>query len=296
MKVGIQIPNFTYPGGDPAIAPKLKEIVTTIDKGGFSSLWVMDHFYQIQDLFGLDHDAAMLEAYSALNFFAGITENVDLGSLVTGVIYRNPAFLIKQVTSLDVLSQGRAYLGIGAAWYKEEAEGYGFQFPPLKTRFEMLEEALQISHQMWSDKDDAYLGTHYSLGSTLNSPKSISKPHPKIMIGGMGEKKTLHLVAKYANATNLFARAGIDVLKHKLRVLQTHCENLNRDYNEIEKTTLGTVKLMPSEQSPQDVIKHIRELADIGINQVIFNLPNINEITPIETLRDEVLPEIKSLL
>lgn len=295
MKIGIQIPNFTYPGGDAVIASKLKEIVQTVDQGGFSSIWVMDHFYQIQDLFGLDHDEAMLEGYSVLNYFAGLTENVTLGTLVSGVIYRNPAFLVKQATTLDVLSQGRAYLGIGAAWYKEEAEGYGFPFPSTKVRFEMLEEALQIAHAMWSDKDDAYLGSHYKHGSTLNSPKPLSKPHPKIMIGGMGERKTLRMVAQYADTTNLFARAGNDVLKHKLKVLREHCDNLGRDYNEIEKSTLGTINLKSGEQTVQDVIKHARELSDIGIDHAIFNLPNIYEISPLETLRDEVLPEVKDL-
>ncbi|MCE7734019.1 MAG: LLM class F420-dependent oxidoreductase [Candidatus Heimdallarchaeota archaeon] len=295
MKIGIQIPNFTYPGGDAVIGSKLKEIVQTVDQGGFSSLWVMDHFYQIQDLFGLDRDQAMLEGYSALNYFAGLTENVTLGTLVSGVIYRNPAFLIKQVTTLDVLSQGRAYFGIGAGWYKEEAEGYGFPFPATKVRFEMLEETLQIAHAMWSDKDDAYLGTHYTQGSTLNSPEPISKPHPKIMIGGMGEKKTLRMVAQYADTTNLFAGAGIDVLKHKLQVLQGHCNNLNRDYDEIEKTTLGTINLMPNEQTPQDIINYFRDLAEIGIDHAIVNLPNIYEIKPLETLRDEILPEIRDL-
>ncbi len=292
MKLGIQIPNFTFPGGDSEITKNLIAIAKTVDNGGFHSLWVMDHYYQIQNLFGLQYTDPMLEGYSVLNFFAGITENVKLGTLLTGVIYRNPAFLIKQATTLDVLSQGRAYFGIGAAWYKEEAEAYGFPFPAVKIRFEMLEEAIQIAKQMWSDDSESFTGAHYQLKDTHNAPASIQKPHPKIMIGGMGEKKTLRMVAQYADTCNLFSRAGKETLLNKLQVLKNHCENLGRNYDEIEKTTLGTVELIPDKQSPQDVIDYLKELADVGIEHAIVNLPNIFEITPIETLRDEVLPEI----
>lgn len=295
MKLGIQIPNFSYPDGLSNMADKLKEIVTTIDSGDFYSLWVMDHYYQIQNLFDLDYTEPMLEGYSALNYFAGLTKNVKLGTLVTGVIYRNPAFLIKQVSTLDVLSKGRAYFGVGAAWYKEEAEGYGFPFPPVKNRFEMLEETLKIAHMMWSDNNDGFDGVHYKMGSTLNSPQPISNPHPPIMIGGMGEQKTLKFVAKYADTTNLFARIGVDALKHKLKVLQKHCDELGRDHNEIEKTTLGTVELIPGKQSEDDVISQLKSLANIGIDHAIVNIPNIYEIKPIETLRDEIIPAISDL-
>lgn len=295
MKLGIQIPNFSYPDAIPHLSDNLKDIVTTIDKGGFHSLWVMDHFYQIQNLFGLEHTEPMMEGYSVLNYFAALTSNVKLGTLVTGVIYRNPAFLVKQVSTLDVLSKGRAYFGIGAAWYKEEAEGYGFPFPPVKNRFEMLEETLKIAHMMWSDTNDGFDGDHYKMGSTMNSPQPISKPHPPIMIGGMGERKTLKFVAKYADTTNLFDRIGVDALKDKLKVLLKHCDDLGRDYREIEKTTLGTVELMPGKQSTNDVITQLKSLAEIGIDHAIVNIPNIFEIEPIEILRDEIIPAISDL-
>ncbi len=295
MKLGIQIPNFSYPGDQSNLGDKLDEIVKTVDSSEFYSLWVMDHYFQIQNLFGLNYDEPMLESYSVLNYFAGITTNVMLGSLVTGVIYRNPAFLVKQVTALDVLSKGRAYYGIGAAWYKEEAENYGFPFPSTSVRFEMLEEALQISKQMFSDDNSEFKGKHYQIEKTVNSPNSYQQPHPKIMIGGMGEKKTLRMVAQYADTCNFFMRAGEEVLKNKLQVLKGHCDNLGRDYSEIEKTTLGTVELMHDKQTPQDVIDQLTQLSKIGIEHAIVNLPNIADITPLETLRDEVLPAISGL-
>lgn len=289
MKLGVQIPNFTYPNNIP---DTLKEIVTTVDRGGFESIWVMDHYYQIQNLFGLNYDDAMLEGYSTLNYFAGLTKNVKLGTLVTGVIYRNPSFLIKQVSTLDTLSKGRAYFGIGAAWYKEEAEAYGFPYPPVITRFEMLEETLKIAKMMWSDEKTSFDGKHFKLGNTLQSPMPTTKPHPPIMIGGMGEKKTLKFVAKYADATNLFMRVGTEVLSQKLDVLKRHCEKLGRDFDEIEKTALGTVELVNGKQTSDDVVKMLEGMHDIGIQHAILNMPNIHEITPIEVLRDEVLPAI----
>ncbi|MCY3414609.1 MAG: TIGR03560 family F420-dependent LLM class oxidoreductase [Candidatus Heimdallarchaeota archaeon] len=290
MKLGIQIPNFSYPKG---ISESLDEIVPLIDNGGFYSLWVMDHYYQIQNLFGLDYTEPMMEGYSVLNYFAGLTKKVKLGTLVTGVIYRNPAFLIKQVSTLDVLSKGRAYMGIGAAWYKEEAEAYNFPFPPIKERFEMLEETLQIAKKMFSEDRGSYEGKHYRVNDLLNSPQSIQRPHPKIMIGGMGEKKTLRMVAQYADTTNLFASVGVDVLKHKLKVLEQHCVALKRDFNEIEKTTLGTVNLTKS--SANDLIAELKALNSIGIEHAILNIPNIHELKPIDVLRDEVMPAIADL-
>lgn len=295
MKLGIQIPNFSYPGDQSNLGEKLDEIVKTVDSSGFYSLWVMDHYFQIQNLFGLNYDEPMLESYSALNYFAGITNNVMLGSLVTGVIYRNPAFLVKQVTTLDVLSKGRAYYGIGAGWYKEEAENYGFPFPSTSDRFEMLEEALQLSKQMFSEDNSEFKGKHYQIEKTLNSPNTYQKPHPKIMIGGMGEKKTLRLVAQYADTCNLFMGPGIEVVGKKLDVLKNHCERLGRDYSEIEKTTLGTINLMPDKQGPQDVIDILTQLSKLGIEHAIVNLPNIAEITVLDTLRDEVSPAISDL-
>ena len=224
MRIGLQVPSFTWPGGTAEIGARLAEIGRTADDAGFYSLWVMDHFFQIGMVGPPEH--AMLEGYSALSFLAGVTKRVKLGTLVTGVHYRHPGILVKTVTTLDVLSGGRAYLGIGAGWNEQESRGLGVPFPPLKDRFEQLEEALQIAHQMWKGDRSAFNGAHYQLADPLNSPPPLAQPHPPIMIGGGGEQKTLRLVAQYADACNLFARMGDDVLRKKLDVLRGHCETL----------------------------------------------------------------------
>ena len=265
MKIGLQIPNFTYPDGPKELGSKLAEIARTAEDAGFSSIWVMDHFFQIGSRdrsMGLGPaEDEMLEGYSTLSYLAGITKKVTLGTLVTGVIYRHPGILVKTVTTLDVLSGGRAYLGIGAAWNEREARGLGVPFPPIKERFEQLEETLQIAKQMWSDNNGAYTGKHFQLAETLCSPQPLSKPHPPILIGGSGEKKTLQLVAKYADACNLFARMGVEAVRGKLDILKKHCENVGRDYSEIEKTTLSTVHLAPDKMNARNVIEECQALA-----------------------------------
>lgn len=290
MKIGLQIPSFTWPGGASKIGSRLRDIATTADDAGFASTWVMDHFFQIE-MVG-EADEPMLESYTTLSYLAAITENVRLGTLVTGFIYRQPGLLAKTVSTLDVLSGGRAYLGIGAAWFEREAEGLGFPFPPLAERYERLEETLQIVQQMWSEDTGAYDGDYYQLEETLNRPQPLSQPRPPILIGGMGEQKTLRLVAEYADACNLFARAGTDVLQHKLDVLRGYCNDLGRDYDEIEKTTLGTVHIADGEMSADDVIAECRQLADVGIQHAIFNMPNVDEITPLETFGTEIIPAV----
>lgn len=292
MKIGLQVPRFNWPGTPENTGEKLVEIAQTADQGGFASLWVMDHYYQIAPGLG-DEDDPMLEGYSTLHYLAAVTKEIQLGTLVTGVIYREPAFLVKQVTGLDVLSGGRAYFGVGAAWYEEEAEGMGFPFPPVAVRFEMLEETLQIALQMFKDDRSAYEGEHYSLEKPILSPQPLSEPHPPIMIGGMGEKKTLKFVAQYADACNLFLRAGMDTLKHKLEVLKGHCEDLGREYGEVEKTTLGTVHLGGGEDTPESMIETCRQLAELGFDHAIFNMPNPHEIQPLETIAEEVIPEVQ---
>jgi len=299
MKIGLQIPNFTWPGGPAGIAAKLAEIAAAADEANFASLWVMDHFFQIGDRnpqsgLGPAEDE-MLEGYSVLSYLAGITKNVKLGTMVTGVIYRHPGILAKTVTTLDVLSGGRAYLGIGAAWNEREALGLGVPFPPVAERFERLEEALQIVCQMWSGQRTPYHGKHYQLAETLNSPQPLTRPHPPILIGGSGEKKTLRLVAQYADACNLFAGTGVEVVRHKLDVLKQHCEDLDREYTSIEKTTLGTAWLAPGHMSAGDVIAQCRLLSEIGIQHAIFNMPNIHEITPLETFGKEIIPVVAAL-
>jgi F420-dependent oxidoreductase-like protein len=293
MRIGLQIPNFTWPGGVAGIRPKLAEIARTADDCGFYSLWVMDHFFQIGVIGPPEND--MLEGYSALAYIAGITKKAKLGTMVTGVIYRYPGILVKTVTTLDVLSGGRAYLGIGAAWNEQESVGLGVPFPSVKERFERLEDTLKIAKQMWSDNNGAYNGTHYQLAQTLNSPQSLSKPHPPILIGGTGEKKTLRLVAQYADACNLFARMGVDVLRGKLDVLRQHCDDVGRDYSKIEKTALDTVHLAPGQMSASDVIEQCRTLAGLGFSHVIFNMPNVHDIAPLETFGKEIIPAVAEL-
>ena len=293
MKIGLQVPSFTFPGGPAGLGSKLPEIARTADDAGFASLWVMDHFFQIGRWLG-PAENEMLEGYSTLAYLAGFTKKIKLGTLVTGVIYRHPGILVKTVTTLDVLSGGRAYLGIGAAWNEEESSGLGIPFPPVKERFERLDETLQIAKQMWSGDEGKFIGKYYQLGRPLNHPQAISKPHPPILIGGTGEKKTLRLVAKYADACNLFAGMGVDALNAKLDILKKHCETVGRDYAEIEKTTLDTVHLAAGQMSSVDIIEKCRALAKIGIQHAIFNMPNLYDITPLEIFGREIIPAVAS--
>jgi F420-dependent oxidoreductase-like protein len=293
MRVGLQIPRFTWPGGGADIGPRLAQIGRTADEAGFASIWVMDHFFQIPVVGRAEEP--MLEGYSALSYLAAVTQRARLGTLVTGVVYRYPGVLVKTVTTLDVLSGGRAYLGIGAAWNEREAQGLGVPFPPVKERFERLEEALQIAKQMWSGTVAPYHGKHYQLAETLNSPQALSKPHPPILIGGMGEQKTLRLVAQYADACNLFAHGGIELIRHKLAVLKRHCDAVGRPYDAIERTSLGTVNQGKDGMTASQVVAICRDLAGAGIQQAIFNMPNVDEITPLDIFGREIIPAIAGL-
>jgi F420-dependent oxidoreductase-like protein len=293
VRIGLQIPSFTWSGGDEGIGRKLAEIGRTADEAGFHSIWVMDHFFQIRGVG--EPEEPMLEGYSALNYLAGVTRRAKLGTLVTGVVYRYPGILLKTVTTLDVLSGGRAYLGIGASWNEREAQGLGVPFPSTRERFERLEEALQIARQMWSDAVEPYEGRHYRLAETLNSPQALTKPHPPIMVGGMGEKRTLRLVARYADACNLFAYGGGDLIRHKLDVLRRHCEDVGRDYEEIERTALSTVNLAADGMTEDEVIGLCRELNAAGIEHVIFNMPNVHEIKPLEAFGERIIPATAGL-
>lgn len=288
MHIGLQIPNFTYPGGVPTLQQDLKNIVQTADQGGFYSIWVMDHFFQIQ--FIGPAELNMLEGYSALSYFAGITDRVKLGTLVTGVVYRHPGVLVKTASTLSVLSGGRAYLGIGAAWNEQEALGLGIPFPPTKVRFEMLEETLQIAHKMFADEATPFDGKHFKLAQPINHPLPLSKP--PILIGGGGEQKTLRLVAQYADACNLFARMGDAALQQKLDALKAHCDKLGRDYNAIEKTALNSVHLAPGQDSAAGVIRECEQLAKLGFSHIIFNMPNTYEIKPLEVFAKEIIPAV----
>jgi F420-dependent oxidoreductase-like protein len=235
MKLGIHFPNFTHPGGPAALPGILSATARAAEDGGVDTFTLMDHWFQMESI-GASEDP-MLEGYTTLGFLAAQTERMTLGLLVTGVTYRHPGLLAKTVTTLDVLSGGRAQLGIGAAWYEREHRGLGVPYPPIAERFERLEETLQICRQMWSDDDGPYDGHHYQLAETICSPQPISQPAPRILIGGSGEKKTLRLVAQYADACNLFAPDTATVAR-KLDVLARHCETEGRDGAQIEKTII----------------------------------------------------------
>jgi F420-dependent oxidoreductase-like protein len=287
MKLGLHIPDFTYPDGPQNLGRDLGRIASAAEEAGFAKLSVMDHVWQIGVIGPPEHE--MLEAYTTLGFLAAHTSRIELLSWVTAVVYREPGLLAKIVTTLDVLSGGRAWLGIGAAWNEEEARGLGLPFPPTAERFERLEEALQICLQMWSDNDGPYNGKHYHLERTLNSPQSLRRPHPPILIGGGGEKKTLRLVAQYAQACNLF---GGPELEHKLDVLRGHCEAVGRDYDEIEKTVMFPVDPGPNGENVDDLLEQLRSFAALGIAHVHSRVPNVSAITPLELLGERVIPVI----
>lgn len=289
MKVGLQLPMFNWPGGAEVIGPNLAAIARTADEAGFASLWVMDHLFQIPPV-GPAEDP-MLECYTALGFMAAVTKRIRLGAMVTAVTYRHPAMLVKTISTLDVLSGGRAYLGIGAAWFEREAVGLGLPFPPLKERFERLEETLQIAHQMWSGDTTPYHGKHYQLEEPMNSPQALAKPHPPILIGGAGEKKTLRMVAQYADACNLFGFIGHDELIKKLDILKGHCEELGRDYNTIERTALVHAGMLPGGFTAEAIISFCRDLAALGFQHAILTgVPNVQALAPVEMIGREVIP------
>jgi F420-dependent oxidoreductase-like protein len=290
VKIGLQIPDLSWPGGASRLGPALAEIVRTADDAGFSYITLMDHLFQIRQFGPAENE--MLEAYTALGFIAAHTSRAQLLTLVTGAIYRHPGMLAKSVTTLDVISGGRAWLGIGAAWHQEEAHGLGIPFPPLAERFERLEETIQIVLRMWSPDDSPYKGTHYQLERPLNSPQPLTIPHPPIMIGGSGEKKTIPLVARYAQACNFFPSPA---LRHKLAVLREHCEREGRDYNEIEKTCYLPFNLGANLERTGETLHTLGRLADLGIQTVIGPVSNIWEVTPLEIIGDEIIPAVAHL-
>ena len=297
MRLGLQVPNFTWPNGQANLGDTFGLIAQRAERAGFYSMWVMDHFFQIGNVGPAENE--MLEGYSALAFAAGRTNHIKLGTMVTGVTYRHPGLLVKTVTTLDVLSHGRAYLGIGAAWNEEEHRGLGVPFPSVSERFERLEEALKIAHQMWDGNEEPFDGKHYQLARPLNSPRPVQKPHPPILIGGSGERKTLRLVAQYGDGCNLFARLGDDVLKHKLDVLRDHCQTIGRPYEDIEKTTLNVMQLSRDgrngSMSPAAAIEHFASLAAMGIDQAIFSMPNVYDLEPFDLLATEIIPVVEKI-
>lgn len=294
MHIGLQIPSFKYPGGTAAIRPKLKEIVTTAEEAGFYSLWVMDHYYQIKGLFGEAYTDPMLEAYSTLGYFAGLTERAYLGVLVTGVIYRHPAVLMKMMNTVDILAGGRTYFGIGAGWYEDEAKGYGIPYPSTSERFEQLEDNLRLAKALWSSDETSFAGKHISAPAITNNPRPLSNPHPRIMIGGTGPNKTLRMVAQYADACNIGDWVGRNNMQKALDNLKAHCETLGRDYDTVEKTSLCTVHLS-GKDTVDSIISRSNDLAAMGFTHAIFNMPDVYKITPLETFARAIIPAVAEL-
>jgi len=297
MRFGLQVYSFTWPGGTPEIGPTLARVVRSADEAGFDSIWVMDHFWQIGAP-GSETEP-MLEGWTALGFMAAHTERARLGLMVGGVHYRNPGLWVKAATTLDVLSGGRAWLGLGAGWNRAESVGLGFPFPETKIRFEMLEDTLQIAHHLFEGErgsEAAFDGRQFSAERLLNVPQSISRPRVPIMIGGGGEKKTLRLVAQYADASNLFGDP--DQLRHKYRILAEHCEAIGRPFDEIERTTLQSVSLFApnawraTTESPDQLVDRFGRLADAGVQQVIINTADVHNPDVIELLATEVMPQL----
>ena len=287
MKLGLQIPNFTFPGGPATLGSDLAAIAQAAETAGFDSIGVMDHFFQIRMVGPAELD--MLEAYTTLGYLAAHTSRIKLITIVTGAIYRHPGILAKIITTLDVLSGGRAWLGIGAAWNEEESKGLGIPFPPVAERFERLEETLQICLQMWSGDESPYTGKHYQLERPLNSPQSLTRPHPPILIGGGGERKTLRLVARYAQACNLFPSPE---LPHKLDVLRQHCEAEGRPFEDIEKTSMYSFDVGENGERVPQMIEQLRGMASMGIQTVIGNVKDVDRITPLEIIGRELIPAV----
>src|SRR6201997_2113178 len=262
MKIGLQIPDFSTPRGPERLSAELATVARTADDAGFEYIAVMDHFFQIPAVGPAERE--MLEAYTTLGYLAACTSRAALLTVITGTVYREPGILAKIVTTLDVLSHGRAWLGIGAAWNGEESRGLGIPFPPVAERFERLEETLQICLQMWRGDESPYHGKHYQLERPLNSPQSLSRPHPPIMIGGGGERKTLRLVARYADACNLFPTPD---LPRKLDVLRAHCDAEGRDYDEITKTCYFVFDVGAKGEKTGEMIDRLGQLAEVGLGR-----------------------------
>ena len=293
MKIGLSIGDFTWPGGPTELGSTLGKVARTADQAGFDSIWVMDHFWQIRMNGPEHHD--MLEGYSALAYMAAVTSRARLGTMVTGAIYRHPGILAKTVTTLDVLSGGRAWLGIGAAWNEAESRGLGIPIPPISERFERLEETLQICLAMWEGKrgsEKPFQGRHYQPQRLLNSPQSLTRPHPPILIGGGGEKKTLRLVAQYADACNLFPSPEIP---RKLDILREHCKAVGRNYDDIEKTAMFGFDVGENGENVGRVIGGLNWLAGMGIQTVIGGVSRVDLIRPLEIIGEKIIPAVADL-
>jgi F420-dependent oxidoreductase-like protein len=290
MKVGLQIPDFNWPGGPARISHDLAAIARTADGAGFDPIGVMDHFFQIRSLGAPEEN--MLEAYTTLGYLAAHTQRARLVTVVTGAVYRYPGVLAKTVTTLDVLSGGRAMLGIGAAWNEDEARALGIPFPPLAERFDWLEDTLEVCTRMWRDDQASFKGKRFSFERPLNRPQALSRPRPRIMIGGGGEKKTLRLVAKYADACNLFPSPDV---KHKLDVLKEHCDRIGRDYDSIEKTCMYRFDVGERGENAARIVEELAGLRKLGFTTVIGGVRNVATIEPLQIFARDIIPALRDL-
>jgi len=290
MKLAVHCANLTWPGGPAALGATLGAVARAADEGGVTTLTMMDHYFQMEHLGGPPEP--MLEGYTSLGFLAGRTSRIELGLLVTGVTYRHPGLLAKIVTTLDVLSGGRAMLGLGAAWYDREHAAFGVPYPSTKERFERLEETLQICRQMFAEDDTSYDGTHYRLTETRNVPQTLQRGGPRVVVGGTGERKTLRLVAQYADACNLFGAPPADI-KHKLDVLRGHCDDVGRDYDEVTKTMVGT-QLDPFADTDA-FLARMGEYAALGISQLWVGPDAKDPVGWTERMCTSVLPRLAEI-
>jgi F420-dependent oxidoreductase-like protein len=289
VKLAIHYPDFSYPGGTRSIAPLLAATARAADEGGVTTMTLMDHWFQMEQR--APATEPMLEGYTALGYLAAITHKLTIGLLVTGVTYRHPGLLAKTVATLDVLSGGRSMFGIGAAWYEREHHALGVPYPPVAERFERLEETLQICRQMWSDDDGPYKGKHYQLAETICNPRPLREPHPRIMIGGGGEQKTLKLVARYGDACNLFA-PDTATIAHKLDVLRKHCDAEGRDYATIEKTVIAFADPVAETEK---FLASMEELGKLGVEQVWVSPRPPEPADWVLEVTERVLPRLKGL-
>lgn len=301
MRVGLNVANFAAPGGPAGLGAELAGVARRAEDAGFDSFWVWDHFFWDESPVGPGvTDREMIEAYTTLGFIAGVTHKIRLGTMVASATYRHPGVLIKQVTTLDVLSGGRAIFGIGAGWFEEEHRALGIRFPGAGERLERLEETVRIALQMWADEGnydraEPFRGKHYQLERTLNVPQALQRPHPPILIGGGGERKTLRLVAQYADACNLHDRLATHQLAHKLAVLRAHCERLGRPYEAIEKTLYSRLRVTrDGPMSVPQAIAYCRTMADLGFDALILVADSLPVYDPaaLDLWATDLLPAI----
>ena len=295
MRLGLQLPSFSYPGGTPALRSRLAEIAGAAESSGFASLWVMDHLFQLPEDTGWGGpEEPMLEAYSTLGYLAGVTSNIRLGTLVGCAMFREPGLLLKAATTVDVLSGGRLTFGIGAGWYEREARGLGIPWPDRRERFARLEETLRLAHQAWADDRSSFEGRFATLAEPIIRPMPLSRPRPPIMIGGNGPRRTLRLVARYGDACN-FLVLEPDAIRARLQSLREHCDAIGRDVAEIEVTALDEVDMRPGRMTPEDVVARARAQADAGVEHLIVNMPDAWDVRHLELIGRDVIPALEAV-